>query len=266
MNWWREHYECWARQQSIARVEQEVRLELPAAPQAMNDAYERCRREIDEALYGGIQQAEPQQFQLLTIAGQASYSCPPEVTRIGELWIEDAYRYLLYQISPADLVQANLGVQARPIYFSFYDQHLHFYPIPDREYRVGFVQREEQIGAQLRIRLPHDFVVHDTVRFTNKAYYAARDKSLALLKEWLSPDQLKDFEQTSSFEVTGSWSKKRYRIHQSTAFNVAPLGERHRFCFVPENAESVGDIMLAQKIMLENDETQALKVANLQHS
>ncbi len=125
---------------------------------------------------------------------------------------------------------------------------------------------QAMIGAQLRIRLPHDFVVHDTVRFTNEAYYVARDKSLALLKEWLSPDQLKDFEQTSSFEVTGSWSKKRYRIHQSTAFNVAPLGERHRFCFVPENAESVGDIMLAQKIMLENDETQALKVANLQLS
>ncbi len=245
-------------------------MELPAAPQAMNDAYERCRREIDEALYGGIQQAEPQQFQLLTVAGQASYPCPSEVTRIGEPWIEDVYRYSLYQVSPADLVQANLGVQARPIYFSFYDQHLHFYPIPDREYRIGFIQHDRGSNYAELSRITREAFARRMAPIaptvTNKAYYAARDKSLALLKEWLSPDQLKDFEQTSSFEVTGSWSKKRYRIHQSTAFNVAPLGERHRFCFVPENAESVGDIMLAQKIMLENDETQALKVANLQHS
>lgn len=96
----------------------------------------------------------------------------------------------------------------------------------------------------------------------NADYYAAREKSLALLKEWLSPQQLKEFEQTSSFEVTGSATGNPYRIHQGTAFNVTDLGECKRICFVPKGAESIGDIMLAQKIMLENDEPHALKIAN----
>ena len=101
---------------------------------------------------------------------------------------------------------------------------------------------------------------------TNDAYYAAREKSLALLKDWLSPEQLTEFERTNSFEVTGSRSKKRYRILQSTAFNVSPLGESYKLCFVPEGVDSVGDIMLAQKIMLENDEPKALAVANVQNA
>jgi hypothetical protein len=33
-------------------------------------------------------------------------------------------------------------------------------------------------------------------------------------------------------------------------------------CFVSTTANSLGDIMLAQKIMLETNETKALKIAN----
>jgi len=125
--------------------------------------------------------------------------------------------------------------------------------------RDGTQQTYEQIAAQYQ-GYGGGFTV------TNDAYYAAREKSLALLQSWLSPEQLAEFKQTNSFEVTGSRSKKRYRILQSTAFNVSPLNESHKLCFVPDGADSVGDIMLAQKIMLENDEDRALKVANVQNT
>ena len=120
-------------------------------------------------------------------------------------------------------------------------------------------QTNEQIAAQYQ-GYGGGFTV------TNDAYYAAREKSLALLQSWLSPEQLDEFKKTNSFEVTGSRSKKRYRILQSTAFNVSPLGESYKLCFVPDGADSVGDIMLAQKIMLENDEPKALAVANVQNT
>ena len=231
---------------------------------------------------------ESQQFQLLTIYGVASYACPPEVRHIDELYVDDFHRYLLRHVLPADFARAILGVQARPVYFSFYEQRLHLYPIPDREYRIGFTQIDrglnyEELSRITRYafapRMARDVIQQTNEQIaaqyqgygggftvTNDAYYAAREKSLALLQSWLSPEQLDEFKKTNSFEVTGSRSKKRYRILQSTAYNVSLLGESNKLCFVPEGVDSVGDIMLAQKIMLENDEDRALKVANVQNT
>jgi hypothetical protein len=87
-----------------------------------------------------------------------------------------------------------------------------------------------------------------------------------LLKEWLSPEQLAQYDARSYFEVTGCHSGKRYRISHGTSMNIHELdgAGRPRFgwCFTPKGYLVAGDVMLAQKIALETDERGALAVAN----
>jgi hypothetical protein len=86
------------------------------------------------------------------------------------------------------------------------------------------------------------------------------------LKEWLSPEQLAQYEARSYFEVTGCHSGKRYRISHGNSMNIQELDSagRPRFgwCFAPKGYLVAGDVMLAQKIALETDERGALAVAN----
>ena len=59
------------------------------------------------------------------------------------------------------------------------------------------------------------------------------------------------------FEVTGGDSGKHYRIRPTRQMNVDELdqhGVRTTHCFGPEGELPIGDMMLAQKIALENDE------------
>jgi hypothetical protein len=94
---------------------------------------------------------------------------------------------------------------------------------------------------------------------------AAECKSLALLREWLSPAQLSQYEKDKAFESVGSKTGKRYRIKQGNQQNVFELDETGQpvrgLCFVPQGFLASGDVMLAQKIALETDEEAAMKVA-----
>jgi hypothetical protein len=87
-----------------------------------------------------------------------------------------------------------------------------------------------------------------------------------LLREWLSPEQLAQYDRDKCFEVVGHSTGQRYRIAPGRAFNVTRL-DRHgapseELCFLPDGTTVLGDIMLAQKISLETNERAALKVAN----
>ena len=90
-------------------------------------------------------------------------------------------------------------------------------------------------------------------------------RGLELLREWLSPEQLAQYDANSYFEVTGCNSGKRYRICHGTALNVYEIdlagNPRNGWCFVPNAPLVAGDVMLAQKIALETDERGALVVA-----
>jgi hypothetical protein len=87
----------------------------------------------------------------------------------------------------------------------------------------------------------------------------------ALLKEWLSPEQLVQYEQNRWFEVVGSKTGKRYRIQEGQQQNVYELDAKGRplrgWCFMPKGSLAAGDVMLAQKIALETDEKGTMKVA-----
>jgi hypothetical protein len=96
----------------------------------------------------------------------------------------------------------------------------------------------------------------------------ADKRSVELLKAWLSPDQLERFNQDGKFAVVGSKSRNKYWItdgrqsHNVVRIDLKTNRSAERLCFVPENASAKGDVMLAQKIMLETNEPHALKIAN----
>jgi len=94
----------------------------------------------------------------------------------------------------------------------------------------------------------------------------AKQRADILLKQWLSPVQRMQYERDGNFEVQGSHSGKRYRIRSERQMNIDELDDYGRrvavWCFGPERYLPTGDILLAQKIALENDEQAALAIAN----
>jgi hypothetical protein len=121
-------------------------------------------------------------------------------------------------------------------------------------------------GETIERNLRADALRHSGTRPAEDAQCEAA--SIALLKEWLSPAQLAQYEKGCFFELQGS-AGRRYRINFGWAQNVSELGEDGRvvkiWCFGPagEAGRWAGDVMLTQKLALETDEEGALKVANL---
>ena len=91
-------------------------------------------------------------------------------------------------------------------------------------------------------------------------------RGMTLLREWLSPQQLRQLEAYNYFEVIGCDSGTRYRIKYGVSTNVVELDgdgrPREGWCFIPQGNLVAGDVMLAQKIALETNERGALAIAN----
>ena len=90
-------------------------------------------------------------------------------------------------------------------------------------------------------------------------------RGLRLLRGWLSPVQLAQYDTHRYFDVIGCHSGKRYRIRHGTATNIHELDDAGDptagWCLVPRDYLVAGDVMLAQKIALETNERGALAVA-----
>jgi hypothetical protein len=95
----------------------------------------------------------------------------------------------------------------------------------------------------------------------------AERKGLDLLRAWLSPEQGRQFDESSCFEVIGCDTGTRYLIHYARQLNIAELDasgcEVKRLCFGPQGQLVTGDIVLAQKIALETMELSAVAKANV---
>ncbi len=100
---------------------------------------------------------------------------------------------------------------------------------------------------------------------------SAHDRSIALLKEWLTPAQREQYERDGTFEVVGGTTGKRYRINRPGPYNIAeldnPIGLAASICIEPKRVFGQpqlpdGDVMLLQKIALEENEAETLRVAN----
>jgi hypothetical protein len=174
-----------------------------------------------------------------------------------------AVEFALQIVTPEAFYQTNGAVAGRPAYVCVHDQELLLYPSPDAEYDIFLIlqDRAYQHGPGL-VQQAAGWANYGTIWSDP----AAEKKALHLLKEWLTPTQLNDFEQYQHFYVRGSKTHTRYKITSGTTFNVVELdakGEgKTKLCFQPVGASTIGDTMLAQKIMLETDEPRALKIAN----
>ena len=88
---------------------------------------------------------------------------------------------------------------------------------------------------------------------------------MRLLREWLSPVQRIQFAKKGYFEVVGGDTGRRYRIYPGTMSNVCEIDEKGHaslgLCFRTMGELPIGDVMLAQKIALENCESSVLAVA-----
>jgi hypothetical protein len=103
-------------------------------------------------------------------------------------------------------------------------------------------------------------------RLTARQNDDSEARGLKLLREWLSPDQVAQFDADAYFDVIGCDTGKRYRIHYGSSMNVEELDDlgqpRACYCFVTVAPLVPGDVVLAQKVALETDERAALAIAN----
>jgi hypothetical protein len=96
----------------------------------------------------------------------------------------------------------------------------------------------------------------------------AEKRGIDLLKRYLTKEQREDFERSRNFKVVGNHTKKTYLITYGRQMNIQPLGRDGKpdgttMCFLTVGGLCIGDTMLAQKLSLENDEKETLKVANI---
>lgn len=113
-----------------------------------------------------------------------------------------------------------------------------------------------------------------TASFTPSGHYifspsvvrsTAEERAWGLLLEHLTADQRRMLDRHGHFHVIGGRTGQTYRIRRGTQVNIDVIGGRgsvvHQLCFQPRGASTTGDTMLAQKVMLELDEDEALRVA-----
>lgn len=100
-----------------------------------------------------------------------------------------------------------------------------------------------------------------------REYLEGSERAMTLLMSWLTPEQKKDYQTYQHFTVIGCHTGTLYRIRALPSYGVEEMNggyRRRSLCFVPSGqcGAFYGDIMLAQKIMLETNEHEALRVAN----
>jgi hypothetical protein len=87
------------------------------------------------------------------------------------------------------------------------------------------------------VRAFHEWYLRPSIR---------EERGLKLLREWLSQEQLAQFDANNYFEVIDCHSGKRYRICHGNEANIVELDDRARsttgWCFVPDEHLVAGDV------------------------
>jgi hypothetical protein len=113
-------------------------------------------------------------------------------------------------------------------------------------------------------------VTDPRIRWRIRARRPAERKGIALLRSWLTPAQVEQWDAHEEFEVIGCDTGRRYRITCGTMMNIHELDQSGKivaqWCFTPEGELATGDVLLAQKIALETMEREVLALANTQAS
>jgi hypothetical protein len=91
-----------------------------------------------------------------------------------------------------------------------------------------FLSERGRRARVLRDRLRQPDRTNPSSRFVPGLLYGYGEREargLELLKEWLSPEQLAQYDARSYFEVTGCHSGKTYRISHGTSMNIHKVGQ-----------------------------------------
>jgi hypothetical protein len=111
-------------------------------------------------------------------------------------------------------------------------------------------------------------VTDPEVRWRVRARRPAERRGVALLRSWLTTEQAEQWDTRGNFDVVGSDTGRRYRLTRGTVMNIHELDPSGhtvtQWCFAPDGKLATGDVLLAQKIALENMEQQVLALANTQ--
>ena len=96
----------------------------------------------------------------------------------------------------------------------------------------------------------------------------ATRKARALLDSFLSEQQRQQLQRQQFFEVIARGSRTRYRIHAGAHGNIERLDSRGRVvaklcCHVKDHSLPDEDHMLIQRLMLEHNEDEFVKTANV---
>ena len=123
-------------------------------------------------------------------------------------------------------------------------------------------QRLEFERQQLESRARYEREAKERVQKEKEA----NERAETLLLECLSVDQVAEYRRNKFFIVQGGKSGKKYRIRQGRSNNIDLLdGERitHRLCCHPGAFLPAPDNMLAQKVLLELQEEEFVRTANI---
>jgi hypothetical protein len=224
--------------------------------------------EPDGLHYRWLQEYQVASDRLLT-RFDAHMGQPPAVPRINHITpevIEFALEFYGRQIE--EVKRQAREQPGRSFSIDFYITH--------EEMAQRYGRNHAHVGSQLRVRLPNDFQVREgrlDILYGYQSMLAqterskAEEKSIELLKSWLTPAQRTEYEKTLAFCVVGSDTATRYRLVSEPSYNILELDAEgaltgQKFCVVPRGHVAMGDQLLAQKIWLETDETRTLKIAN----
>lgn len=106
----------------------------------------------------------------------------------------------------------------------------------------------------------------EKVREQERKQKEANKKADNLLKSLLTPEQIKELDEHSCFIVPSPSGDKFYRIKRGRAGNIEELNQKREavatLCIHPRESVPNADTMLAQKLMIETNEDEFLRIAN----
>jgi hypothetical protein len=125
---------------------------------------------------------------------------------------------------------------------------------------VAFAAQQRDVVEAAR----QELLARDQARIKERK--EAEDRARVLLLATLDAEQAKMFVAERSFVVHSQDRKRRYLVKYGVQGNVELLNDAGqsvaKFCIHPEESVPTPDVMLAQKLLLEADEQQFLKIAN----
>lgn len=127
--------------------------------------------------------------------------------------------------------------------------------------------KDEELHVALALIGPRLAKEAEHERSQEEGLRQAENKARSLLVMCLTPEQLAEFNEKSSFTINvehrvSGFPTGAFRIRKGSSFNVAHVESGETFCVVSREKVPVYDQMLTQKLLLEQEPERFFKTAN----